>query len=42
MIIEAETIQELVEITAGLAKEGVTFKAKEKDGVWIITLTGGF
>ena len=43
MKIEVKTIQELVEITAGLVKEGVTFEAHcDTKGLWIINLTGGF
>jgi len=42
MTITVKTIQELVEITAGLVKEGLTFNTNKKGGVWIIELTGGF
>lgn len=42
MKIEAETIEEMVKITAGLVREGVNFSAKKTDNKWIIELTGGF
>jgi hypothetical protein len=42
MKIKAETIKELVEIIAGLVKEGLTFIASKQGSCWEIELTGGF
>ena len=37
-----ETIEELIEIIACLVKQGLTFVARKKAGVWNIELTGGY
>ena len=42
MIIKVETIQELIEIVAGLVKENLTFVAGKHGDHWEIELTGGF
>jgi hypothetical protein len=42
MEIKVETIEELIEITVGLVKEGVNFKAFKEDGDWIIKFDGGY
>jgi len=42
MTIEATTLEMMVNICAGLVREGCTFESKYHQGVWIITLTGGF
>ena len=34
--------KDLAEIVAGLVREGVTFEATQRRGLWTITLTGGF
>ena len=44
MIILVDSIEELVEIVAGLVKEGLTFSAAKTGagGRWEVTLKGGF
>ncbi len=42
MKIKVDTIDELVEITAGLVKQGVCFEAYFENGKWIIEFTGGY
>lgn len=41
MITDIYTIEDLVEIVAGLVKEGLTFKAYRYGELWRIELTGG-
>lgn len=40
MQIKCNTIAEMVEVCAGLVREGVTFQASTSD--YVITLTGGY
>lgn len=44
MIILVDTIEELVQVTAGLVREGLTFRAAKvgAGGRWEITLLGGY
>lgn len=35
-------ISDLVEVTAGLVRQGLTFKARPDGACWVIELTGGF
>jgi hypothetical protein len=42
MFIYIDTISELTEIVAGLVREGLTFEVVERNGQYLITLTGGF
>lgn len=39
--IKVAEIEDLVEITAGLVRQGVVFKVCKYDGEWVIELTGG-
>jgi hypothetical protein len=40
--IKIKTIDEMVEITAGLVKQGVQFESYWENGYWIINFTGGY
>jgi len=42
MTIQAETIEQMTEIVAGLVREGLTFKAAPYRDGWLITLLGGY
>jgi len=42
VIKDINTIEELTEIVAGLAKQGLTFVARKCSGGWWIELTGGY
>ena len=43
MTIRVDTIEEFIEITAGLVKQGVNFNAYKQDSsYWLIEFTGGF
>ena len=42
MTIRVETIKELIEITAGLVRQGVLFNAYKKDNeYWLVEFSGG-
>lgn len=40
--IRAESIEEMVEITAGLVRHEIFFKSFKDNGYWMIELTGGY
>jgi len=42
MEIKTGRLSSMVEICTDLCRKGFTFTAEERDGIWIITLTGGF
>ena len=42
MTIECEKLDTMLAICVRLVREGLTFTTKITNGVWVITLTGGY
>lgn len=40
--IEVGSTTIMVDVVAGLVQKGLTFRVHEKDGYWLIELTGGY